>query len=101
MRRMKVPPTWRVYSQLKNAVRALPRWSMPVGAGENRARTLLIAASVREPPARTTAFANRSTVAEQGLRDHDPLHLVGALVDLGDLRVAHETLGREIARVAG
>ena len=31
---------------------------------------------------------------------HDPLDLVGALVDLGDLRVAHHPLDREVGGVA-
>src|SRR5690349_18192950 len=38
----------------------------------------------------------------QQLTGHDEaLDLVGALVDLGDLRVAHHPLEREVARVAG
>src|SRR3954471_23922282 len=40
MRKMKTPPVWRAYSQLNNAVRALPMWKKPVGLGAKRTRTL-------------------------------------------------------------
>src|SRR4051794_9031649 len=39
--------------------------------------------------------------AEQRARHHQSLDLVGALVDLGDLRVAHHPLHREVAGVPG
>ena len=39
-------------------------------------------------------------LAEQRPRDHEPLDLARALVDLGDLRVAVVALGRELLRVA-
>src|SRR3974390_1015026 len=38
MRRTKVPPCWRAYSQLNRAVRALPTWKYPVGEGAKRTR---------------------------------------------------------------
>ena len=41
---------------------------------------------------RTRAFGS----AQESLRDHDTLHLVGAFVDLGDLGVAHEAFHREL-----
>src|SRR5262249_34000094 len=34
------------------------------------------------------------------VRDHDPLDLIGALVDLHDLGVPHEAFHRELSRVA-
>ena len=34
MRRMNVPSTWRACNQLYSAVRTLPMWRKPVGAGE-------------------------------------------------------------------
>ena len=79
MRRMNVPPVWRACSQLNSAVRTLPMCRKPVGAGENRNADLR---------------ARCGLTAEQVLGDHDPLDLVRALVDLRDLRVAHEALGR-------
>src|SRR5438876_7671043 len=39
IRRMKLPPWCRANSQLNSAVRALPTWMEPVGAGANRHRT--------------------------------------------------------------
>src|SRR5262249_27313839 len=42
----------------------------------------------------------RPELAEQLAGDHHPLDLVGALVDLGDLRVAHHPLDRELPGVA-
>jgi hypothetical protein len=42
------------------------------------------------------SVSDQNILAEQALRDHDPLHLVRPLVDLGDLRIAHESLGREV-----
>src|SRR5262245_39746085 len=83
MRSTNAPPTWRAWSQLNSAVRALPMWRSPVGAGGNRSRSLLM-----------------TSRPEQVLRDHDPLNLVRALVDLRDLGVAHEPLGRRVLRVA-
>src|SRR3954453_19838617 len=38
---------------------------------------------------------------EEAPCDHHALHLVGALVDLGDLGVAHHALHREVLRVTG
>src|ERR1700722_4043256 len=38
-------------------------------------------------------------LSEQLLCDHDALNLVGPLVDLGDLGIAHETLRREVGRI--
>ena len=40
-------------------------------------------------------------LAQQRARHHHALNLVGALVDLGDLGVAHHPLDREVLRVAG
>ena len=45
------------------------------------------------PHARNAAQrGGRAALFQQALGDHDPLHLVRALVDLGDLRVPHEPL---------
>ncbi|KNB54348.1 hypothetical protein AC230_00205 [Streptomyces caatingaensis] len=46
------------------------------------------------------APSRREGVLRQVARHDDALHLVGALVDLGDLRVAHHPLQRVVARVA-
>ena len=43
----------------------------------------------------------RGPLLQQAPRDHHALHLVGALVDLGDLGVAHHPLDREVLGVAG
>src|SRR5687768_6474991 len=38
MRRRRVPPRWRARSHATRKVRALPRWSAPVGLGARRPR---------------------------------------------------------------
>ena len=49
----------------------------------------------------TPRQATRANAAKELACHDDALHLVGALVDLGDLRVAHHPLEREVAGVAG
>src|SRR5579884_2262716 len=79
MRRMNTPWLRRANSQLYSAVRAPPTWKYPVGDGAKRTRT---AAAISEG-----YRDGRPASPEQPLGDHHPLHLVGALVDLGDLGV--------------
>src|SRR5579872_3950562 len=60
--------------------------------------------SPREPPVTTATRPERSistaTRQEYFLGDHEPLDLRGALVDLEELRVAHELLDRVLLDVA-
>src|SRR6188474_1886545 len=60
--------------------------------------------SPREPPVTRATRPDRSisiaTRQEDLLRDHEPLDLRGALVDLEQLRVAHELLDRVLLDVA-
>ena len=59
---------------------------MPSGTGISIVSTSVTAAPTGSP--------------QQLARHHDPLHLVGALVDLGDLGVAHHPLDGVVAGVA-
>ena len=58
-----------------------------------------VALEVRRSRARAAADLLQRVLEAPG--DHHALHLVGALVDLGDLGVAHHPLDREVLRVAG
>src|SRR5258706_552702 len=64
----------------------------PVGAGEKRRRTWLIGS-------RSLRGNLLASPAEETLGDHDALNLIRSLVDLRDLGIAHEALGRNIPRV--
>src|SRR4051812_35031837 len=66
-----------------------PRWSSGVASAEGAALS-----------ARRGRSAFARDLAEQRPRDHEPLDLARALVDLGHLRVAVVALGRELLRVA-
>src|SRR5436305_3774115 len=87
------PPVCRAWSQLKRAVRTLPTWSSPVGAGEYRTRT---SASGMFRSLRRGAVAD--LFQETPGYDH-ALHLVRPFVDLGDLRIAHHALDGIAPRV--
>src|SRR5438046_5739462 len=82
---------------------------MPPGAGGTRGRAVYLGAltgqvtdcylpgrGVGRPPV-TARLVPRQ---EDLLRDHEPLYLRGALVDLEQLRVAHELLDRKLLDVA-
>src|SRR5947207_4293725 len=60
--------------------------------------------SPRDPPVTSATRPERSisiaTWQEDFLRDHEPLDLGGALVDLEQLRVAHQLLDRVLLDVA-
>src|SRR5215467_6550735 len=60
--------------------------------------------SPRDPPVTNATRPERSisidTRQEYLLRDHEPLDLRGALIDLEQLRVAHELLDRVLLDVA-
>src|SRR3954470_21053646 len=51
-------------------------------------------------PASSDYWADGSSAQQRAGDDH-PLHLVGALVDLGDLGIAHHALDREVLGVTG
>ena len=72
------PPRWACGSTASASWGAAPRWS----AG------------------RDSALQETQRLLQQAPCDHHALHLVGALVDLGDLGVAHHPLDREVLRVA-
>ena len=76
---------------------------LPAGRGRARHRRLgLVARCRRGPgPGRRQARLLTRRSAQQAPGDHHALHLVGALVDLGDLGVAHHALDREVLRVPG
>src|SRR3712207_8159369 len=54
---------------------------------------------IRRPP-RSTLFPYTTLFRSQGARDHHLLHLVGALADREDLRVAVEAADRVLLDVA-
>src|SRR5438045_7549915 len=98
---MNVPSTWRACSQLNSAVRAMAMWRLPVGAGENRRRGVTLM-RLRPPAlhhpldcAPSSGPPDLRLAAQQLLRDHDPLDLVRAFVDLRDLGVTHEAFRRQ------
>ena len=65
-----------------------------------RARRQLYARNARFRPDPDGRFALVLAAEEDLLRDHEPLDLRGALVDLEQLRVAHELLDRVLLDVA-
>src|SRR5690606_30259574 len=62
--------------------------------------SLEVAADTYRDRPKRLGFEWRSAL-EQGAGHDDPLDLVGALVDLGDLGVAHHALDREVGGVTG
>src|SRR5690606_5169368 len=62
-----------------------------------RNRTVHVPGDRLAPPG---TWTSANSALEQAPRHHDLLNLVGALVDLGDLGVAHHALHREVAGVA-
>src|SRR6478672_9434940 len=58
MRTRNVPSPWRAKSQLKSAVRALPTCSSPLGAGENRTRSVISATSLVLRAVAKTAYGS-------------------------------------------
>src|SRR3954454_564619 len=96
-----------------------PNTTAPTAPTTARVSTALTTGSVLQPPSATTAESptHSATAAANAIRrpggraptvalaphragDHDALDLVRALVDLGDLRVAHHPLHRVLVDVA-
>src|SRR5882672_5661750 len=80
-------------------------WGPPAAAGTAppaaRGSPSRRARRARSPSSRhATWVSSRPCLAEELARDHDPLDLRGALVDLGDLGVPEVALHGELARVA-
>ena len=65
------------------------------------AKEAMPACCTRRPTDRGRQPAGGRGLPGEGLADHHPLDLVGALEDLHDLRLAHVALDRELAGVAG